>query len=82
MALDHRAIDVVFGWLPEGIRRNERVVAVAHAFPGLGREFMPKLDEGSYLLMPVTQSRKNWRRVAERGSPGAVGSNGSSGFIG
>ncbi|MDI6402114.1 efflux RND transporter permease subunit, partial [Balneolaceae bacterium ANBcel3] len=23
-------------------------------FPGLGREFMPKLDEGSFLLMPTT----------------------------
>jgi copper/silver efflux system protein len=25
-----------------------------HAFPGLGREFMPSLDEGSFLLMPTT----------------------------
>jgi len=25
-----------------------------HAFPGLGKEFMPPLDEGSYLYMPTT----------------------------
>ncbi len=29
-------------------------VVAHHAFPGLGKEFMPKLDEGSFLLMPVT----------------------------
>lgn len=28
--------------------------ALNHAFPGLGKEFMPPLDEGSYLYMPTT----------------------------
>ena len=27
----------------------------ADSFPGLGKEFMPSLDEGSYLLMPTTK---------------------------
>ncbi len=27
---------------------------LAHAFPGLGKEFMPDLDEGSFLFMPTT----------------------------
>ena len=43
----------VFGWLPEGIRSSKPYVTMAHAVPGLGKEFMPDLDEGSYLLMPT-----------------------------
>jgi len=31
-------------------------VTLAHTFPGLGKEFMPRLDEGSFLLMPVTMA--------------------------
>ena len=46
--------DRVWGWLPEPIRRNGAVVEVAHAFPGLGSEFMPSLDEGAFLYMPTT----------------------------
>ena len=30
--------------------------AASHALPGMGKEFMPELDEGSYLLMPVTMA--------------------------
>ncbi|MBC2593204.1 efflux RND transporter permease subunit [Ruficoccus amylovorans] len=44
----------VVGWLPESIRQSRPYVAMAHAVPGLGKEFMPALDEGSYLLMPTT----------------------------
>ena len=53
--------------LPESIAGEEDVtqddvvtwkpwVKAAHAFPGLGKEFMPPLDEGSFLLMPVTMA--------------------------
>ncbi len=28
--------------------------ATSHTFPGLGKEFMPALDEGAFLLMPTT----------------------------
>lgn len=44
----------IFGWLPESVQNSKPFVKVAHAVPGLGKEFMPDLDEGSYLLMPTT----------------------------
>ncbi|MBN1269960.1 MAG: efflux RND transporter permease subunit [Kiritimatiellae bacterium] len=46
--------DRMFGWLPRGVRTFAPVSYVAHKFPGLGKEFMPPLDEGSYLFMPTT----------------------------
>ncbi len=50
-----------FGWLPRpkpnpgaepGIYQKLWTAGV-HEFPGLGREFMPPLDEGSFLFMPT-----------------------------
>ena len=49
-----RGFDGIFGWLPQGVRHSEPGVFLAQHFPGLGKEFMPPLDEGSYLYMPVT----------------------------
>lgn len=44
----------VFGWLPQSARTTAPGSWLAHKFPGLGKEFMPDLDEGSYLFMPTT----------------------------
>jgi Cu(I)/Ag(I) efflux system membrane protein CusA/SilA len=49
----------VFGWLPGAGDRDSgtlaRIWSGPHqAFPGLGKEFMPPLDEGSFLFMPTT----------------------------
>jgi Cu(I)/Ag(I) efflux system membrane protein CusA/SilA len=44
----------VFFFVPEKLKVNTVWSAVAHSFPGLGKEFMPPLDEGSYLYMPTT----------------------------
>lgn len=38
------------------VRRWKPWVTLTHTFPGLGKEFMPRLDEGSFLLMPVTMA--------------------------
>jgi Cu(I)/Ag(I) efflux system membrane protein CusA/SilA len=44
----------VFGWMPEFVKRSSPYVTMLHSAPGLGKEFMPALDEGSFLLMPTT----------------------------
>ncbi len=46
--------DRVFGFIPRFIANAPIVSDIRHAFPGLGKEFMPALDEGSYLYMPTT----------------------------
>lgn len=56
--------DRAFGFIPKtaerigfsagGIRLSRPWIWAAHSFPGFGKEFMPPLDEGSYLYMPTT----------------------------
>jgi copper/silver efflux system protein len=36
------------------VRATAPATTLAQAFPGLGREYMPPFDEGSYLYMPTT----------------------------
>ncbi len=44
----------VFGFLPDVVRTSRAYAAIEGTFPGLGKEFMPPLDEGSFLHMPTT----------------------------
>ena len=46
--------EALFGWLPKGLAQSAPLAYVAQRFPGLESEFMPPLDEGSYLFMPTT----------------------------
>ena len=39
---------------PEVVRSTTFWASAEDAFPGLGKEFMPPLDEGSFLFMPTT----------------------------
>jgi copper/silver efflux system protein len=38
---------------------------MSHVFPGLGKEFMPDLDEGSYLYMPTTMPHAGIAEVSD-----------------
>lgn len=51
----------IFGFIPKALDKtgwNIRTTSVwsslSHTFPGMGKEFMPALDEGSFLLMPTS----------------------------
>ena len=44
----------VFGFMPEFIKKTAVYQRLDSTIPGMGKEFMPSLDEGSFLLMPTT----------------------------
>ncbi|QOI96110.1 MAG: efflux RND transporter permease subunit [Flammeovirgaceae bacterium] len=51
----------VFGFVEKGfdaigwnIRTTSVWSSLTHTFPGIGKEFMPSLDEGAFLLMPTS----------------------------
>ena len=56
-----QGFDKIMGFIPgslgktgENLRNSGAWKSVASVFPGIGKEFMPALDEGSFLLMPTT----------------------------
>ncbi|HMP90991.1 MAG TPA: efflux RND transporter permease subunit, partial [Kiritimatiellia bacterium] len=55
----------MFAWLPDGVKQWRPVSALYHAFPGLGREFMPPLDEGSFLYMPTAMPHAGINEVLD-----------------
>lgn len=46
--------DKVLGFLPGSVKQSSAFARMQDIFPGIGKEFMPALDEGSFLLMPTT----------------------------
>ncbi|HSO85461.1 MAG TPA: efflux RND transporter permease subunit, partial [Draconibacterium sp.] len=44
----------VFAFMPGNIQKTTAWQNFGKTFPGLGKEFMPALDEGSFLLMPTS----------------------------
>jgi len=56
-----QGFDTVFGFVPKttarigwDLRETKAWQKMTALFPGVGKEFMPALDEGSFLLMPTT----------------------------
>ncbi|TLX70204.1 efflux RND transporter permease subunit [Labilibacter sediminis] len=52
--LSWQGANKVFSFMPDGIKESDTWQSFSETFPGIGKEFMPALDEGSYLLMPTT----------------------------
>lgn len=52
-------------WAPEYVRAAPPIAALTHEFPGLGKEFMPPLDEGSFLFMPTTMPHASIGEVGD-----------------
>ncbi len=49
-----QGFDKVFGFMPDFVKKTGTYQNMEKAIPGIGKEFMPSLDEGSFLLMPTT----------------------------
>ena len=55
----------LISWMPDSLRRSAPMVSLTHAIPGLGEEFMPNLDEGSFLWMPTTMPHASIGEVTD-----------------
>ncbi len=49
-----QGFDKLYGFMPRAVKETKFWANATEKFPGLGKEFMPSLDEGSFLLMPTT----------------------------
>ncbi|MCH8557888.1 MAG: efflux RND transporter permease subunit [Balneolia bacterium] len=67
-----QGFDSVFSWPAKAaesvgwdIRESSGWQSADARFPGMSREFMPKLDEGSFLLMPTTMPHAGMEEVID-----------------
>jgi len=49
----------VFGFMPKFVKSNKVWTSLENTFPGIGKEFMPALNEGSFLLMPSSMAHSS-----------------------
>ena len=71
--LSWQGFERTFGWIAKpfdvinvDVRTTSIYTDLYHAFPGLGVEFMPSLDEGSFLLMPTTMPHAGMEEIIDQ----------------
>ncbi len=62
-----QGVDKVFGFLPgwKNFRHTSLWQSAVKTFPGTGKEFMPSLNEGSFLLMPTSMPHSSIEKNLE-----------------
>jgi Cu(I)/Ag(I) efflux system membrane protein CusA/SilA len=68
-----QGVDKIFGFIPKGaekigwksFRQTGVWQGAVSAFPGTGKEFMPSLNEGSFLLMPTSMPHSSIEKNLE-----------------
>jgi Cu(I)/Ag(I) efflux system membrane protein CusA/SilA len=55
----------IFNWCPPSVKNNSIFQAAGRIFPGMKKEFMPALDEGSFLYMPTTMPHASLGEVMD-----------------
>ena len=62
-----QGVDKVFGYLPgwKSFRQTGLWQSAVKTFPGIGKEFMPSLNEGSFLLMPTSMPHSSIEKNLE-----------------
>ncbi len=63
--LSWKGADSLLRHLPESWRTTRAAYALQHTFPGLGSEFVPALDEGSFLFMPTAMPHAGVEEIAD-----------------
>lgn len=55
----------VFGWLPAWLLDRPAATRLDQRFPGISDEYMPAIDEGSFLVMPSTMAHASFGQSLE-----------------
>lgn len=71
--MNWQGFERTFGWVAKGfdtvnvnIRTTALYSSLYHSYPGMGKEFMPSLDEGSFLLMPTTMPHAGMEEIIDQ----------------
>jgi Cu(I)/Ag(I) efflux system membrane protein CusA/SilA len=60
-----QGVNRLFHFMPEALTKTSGWQSFSRTFPGMGKEFMPSLDEGSFLLMPTSMPHSSIEKNEE-----------------